>query len=157
MFFRRSLTKVLAEPNSETVLRTLYERIDRRRPLSFAQQGVVDTWWLFAEVSNGTFDQYIHNSAGDHFGRVKAFFERVGTSSALAVLTSVCEIFPDRQVPADRNFRVQAFEAWIAKEGQQSAEDRIRKATNALISLRPAVSSAIVDFIKEHEEEYERA
>ena len=32
------------------------------------QQGVFDLWWLFAEVANGTVEQYLSNSTAAHTG-----------------------------------------------------------------------------------------
>ena len=51
-------------------------------------------WELNAEVSNGTFDQYLSNSSGDHAPEAVAALERLGSIELLSILRLVLDALP---------------------------------------------------------------
>jgi hypothetical protein len=156
MFFRRSLEKILTEPDSVRVLRALYERLNRRGPLNPIQEGVSDTWWLFAEVSNGTIHQYLCNSTSDHFYRLHSFLVMIGAVSADSILSSITKLFPESKVPSDRFIRKDLLDKWAESVGELEAERIIRKISNSILDARIAIACSIVDYIKNHQDDYEK-
>lgn len=156
MFFRRSLEKVLSEPNSVHALRALYERLDRRSPLNPIQEVVSDTWWLFADVSNGTVHQYLCNSTSDHFYRLQSFLVMIGSVSADDFFSSITSLFPEAKVPSDRFTRKDLLEKWAESVGESEAERRIRRISNSILDARIPIACSIVDYIKNHQNEYEK-
>lgn len=156
MFFRRSLKQILLMPDALAAFNQLYDRIDRRKNLNRIQQGVVDTWWLFAEVSNGSFDQYLGNSASDHFARMEAFMSAIGATQATEAMQAIRKIFPQSEVPLERRNRIAALHEWVAKLGEDDAERHIGRLSDSLLVARRDIATAVVEYVRNHEEEYNR-
>jgi hypothetical protein len=52
-------------------------------------------WELHAEVSNGTFDQYLYNTSGDHALEAVETLRRTGPKTVLDILLRVLDALPD--------------------------------------------------------------
>jgi hypothetical protein len=52
-------------------------------------------WELNAEVSNGTFDQYLTNNSGDHAPEALATLQRIGCTQLAGILQRVLALLPD--------------------------------------------------------------
>jgi Domain of unknown function (DUF4375) len=58
------------------------------------ERAYVLLWELHAEVSNGTFDQYLGNSSGDHAEEVLATLARLGSVRLAGILRRVLGALP---------------------------------------------------------------
>jgi hypothetical protein len=91
------------------LLHQRWERLGVDQLLS-EERDYILLWELYAEVSNGTFDQYLCNSSGDHAPEAMAALERLNSVQLLGILRRVLEMLPggwcaDRD---ERNDRVAA-------------------------------------------------
>jgi hypothetical protein len=64
------------------------------------------------EVGNGGHTQFFSNRAGEIAARVRAALREIGLVELDAILGSACALFPDGQVPADRNEVDRLLETW---------------------------------------------
>ena len=88
--------------------RQLYDALILRLPTDVPE--VVAAWWLTAEVENGTFDQYFHNSYGAMIDEAIRGLELTGQAKfASAARLAKAEFGGD--VPFDREERMSAVEA----------------------------------------------
>lgn len=77
---------------------------NRPERLSVSEWIVFRVWLLVGEVSNGGFDQYFFNSAGNHAGPVADALKAIGDAKALAVFKKALAVFPGGPSP-DRDLR----------------------------------------------------
>jgi hypothetical protein len=88
--------------------RPLYEALVDRLPANVPE--AVAAWWLVAEVENGGFDQYFHNSYGAMVDEAIRGLEMTGQMKFAAAAREAKEEFGG-EVPFDRNERMLAVEA----------------------------------------------
>lgn len=153
--FRRSLEKILGESDSRRVFNELFDRLPAKGELTSLQQGIFDLWWLFAEVANGTVDQFLGNSAGDSYYRVIDFLEKVGAGEALLTLRKVEQIFPDGVVPSNRGERLASLSAWHERVSEAEGEMFIREISSDLLKSYRTVISRAIDLVRANVAEYE--
>lgn len=98
---------------------------------------------LEAEVNNGGFDQYFVNSAGDHTADCLAGLQAIGRMDVHAMLTEAMNVFPDGNVPSDRDKRLELLEKiWEQEEETESSgswNDLDNRYYDAGIELGPDV------------------
>lgn len=88
--------------------RPLYDALILRLPAEVPE--LVAAWWLTAEVENGGFDQYFHNSYGAMIGEAIRGLELTGQVKFAAAARLAQEEFGG-EVPFDREERMLAVDA----------------------------------------------
>lgn len=78
--------------------------------MSEAEWVVFRVWLLVGEVSNGGFDQYFFNSAGNGAKHTLAALKTIGDSKAAGILDRAMSVFPEPPA-ADRDLRWQQLNA----------------------------------------------
>lgn len=79
--------------------------------LTDAEQIFVCVWELEAEVNNGGFEQYFHNSAGDNSHRIIAALQSIGANLTAKIVKQAIDVFGPGGPPADQSKRQEAIEA----------------------------------------------
>jgi hypothetical protein len=99
------------------------------------ERDYIRIWWLVSEVSNGTFDQYFFNSAGDEAEEALIALRECGDQHGARVLQEAMEIFKpyggytnDRQ---ERQARLRKING-PGEEPPAHVEQKIRKVTDEL-------------------------
>jgi len=88
------------------------------RSLTKTQQVLFPTHWLCAEVYNGGFHQYFHNSTGLHAPEAIRGFQELGLSDIAEIVKQAISVFgPD--FPRERDKRVESLDSF---EGDDRTE-----------------------------------
>lgn len=77
--------------------------------LSNGERLVYHIWKLFAEVNNGGFTQYFHNSNGGFAVETLKNLKYLGEESVYGLLQAACQIYPQGVLEGDANARREHF------------------------------------------------
>jgi hypothetical protein len=83
-------------------------------------------WWLEAEVNNGGFDQYFHNSAGDMAFYAAIALSKIGAHKMASITQKALDIFGSAGPPKDRTLRMNRLEE-IQNKNEELYEQLIDK------------------------------
>jgi len=78
--------------------------------LTEAEQIFVCIWELEAEVNNGGFEQYFHNSSGDNAQKIVAALRSIGANLTAQILQQAIDVFGPSGPSADQTKRQEEIE-----------------------------------------------
>jgi hypothetical protein len=104
-------------------------------------------WWLEGEVNNGTFEQYFHNSSGELAHEALQGLKAVGARQMAAIFQTAIDLFPNSQVPKNREKRNQ-----ILDEFTPSQEVKLEKLSHAFTNYPDDLPFLLETYVKDHEE-----
>lgn len=131
----------------ETFLRLIGKVADTPEACSPAEWTVFRVWSLLGEVSNGGFDQYFFNSAGNQASRTPADLRAIGDQEALPILEAAMRIFPNGASP-DRDLRWEQMDALPKPE-----REKFNELDKKLGDCTPRVVEKLAVYIRAHREE----
>ena len=87
----------------------LCEWCDNLSALSNPQKVFYFNQELEREINNSGFDQYFYNTSGNYANDTIETLNLIGANKTAKILEAAIEIFPDKNVPVDRNLRQDAM------------------------------------------------
>jgi hypothetical protein len=121
--------------------------------LNPAERAVLAIWWLEGEVSNGSFDQYFHNSSGGDAAQALRGLTMIGAVRNAEILRKAMAVFPGGQPSPDRKTRHDQMEAL----GKEVLEDRTglwSVLSDELTDYPEPLDRLIRDYCLAHREEF---
>ena len=151
MLFKRTPAKILTQDNPRAAVAGLVARMDRSRiwaQLTPPEQRLLLLSQLRSETLNGTVEQYLTNSSGDHLNAALSALEDVGASECAAVLREVCAWFPESQPSQDREARCRQLFDFQSQHPEHEAE--VRRITDDLAAHFPRMLELLVAHLRDH-------
>jgi hypothetical protein len=138
--------------NSENPVYEVARRLDHlpQEKLSGVQRNFEGIFCLFGDTLNGGFLSSLANSSGDYFHETESFTESYCSPQLAKVMESVRGMFPDGQIPKDRNRR----EELIEKLTNNYEVDPFDETTSEFCDLEPEFCQGLLDYLKEHKNEF---
>ncbi len=115
MFFGKKVEKVLKAKSGENAIidiDNILTPIFYKNPgkLSEAEKNIVVIEELEREVNNGGFNQFFLNSSGDYCKEICIALESIKSKTFLNIFQRAISMFPNSEVPADREARLELME-----------------------------------------------
>ena len=100
---------------------------------------------LEREINNGGFNQYFINSSGDFAHQTIQSLNAIGAKITADILQKAIDQFPDKQVPRDRDERIDAVE-----QIEQMANEVWDELDQKFYEYKDDLNSLNLDYIKKH-------
>lgn len=98
----------------DVFLKLINRAAEHPEKMSDAERVVFRVWLLVGEVSNGGFDQYFFNSAGNGASHTVAALKTIGDDTAWKILERAMAVFPEPPSP-DRDRRWKQLDGMTKK------------------------------------------
>ena len=100
---------------------------------------------LEREINNGGFNQYFINSSGDFAHQTIQSLNAIGAKITADILQKAIDQFPDKQVPRDRDERIDAVE-----QIEQMANEVWDELDQKFYEYKDDLNSLNLNYIKKH-------
>ncbi|MBN1216196.1 MAG: DMP19 family protein [Candidatus Lokiarchaeota archaeon] len=111
--------------------------------LSLPEKNIAIIEELEREINNGGFNQFFFNSAGDYSRNILTALKTIGSTFFLNIFERAIAMFPNSEVPKDRNTR-QEFLEKIEEEANPIWE----KLDREFYKYEEDIYSLMIDYIK---------
>ena len=104
---------------------------------------------LEREVNNGGFWQYFYNSSGEYAMQTVGALKTIGAEHTAGLLSKAIEVFPDSNVPTDRDERIGAIESLGngVKEEWNDLDDQFQEYQDDIAEL-------LLDFVRQNRDSF---
>ncbi|MBN2302471.1 MAG: DMP19 family protein [Lentisphaerae bacterium] len=117
--------------------------------LSHSELVVLAIDWLQSDVNNGGYHQYFYNSYSDLAQEAVNGLREIGANRMAEITEKACSIFPDSNVPKDRNER----QTLLEKAGEKG-ETILRKLDDEFFKYPDNINALLIEYIKKHKAEF---
>ncbi len=138
--------------NSENPIYEVARRLNQlpQGKLSQTQLAFEGVFYFFGEALNGGLVSALGNDSGQYFHETEAFAVTYCSPQMVAVLEAVKSLFPDSQVPKDRNNREEIIETLTDSWEKDPFDD----ATSDFYDLETEFHQGLLDYLKKHKDEF---
>ena len=138
------------QANFALVCRLVDQIRDRLDHVAFAllteeERTLWTVWCLEAELSNGGFDQYFLNDAGDHAHYATQALRRIGAAQSAEIVADALAVFPAPGPSPDRGERFLQLES-LSRERKA----RLGSLTDRFYERPDYLERLLADFAREH-------
>lgn len=106
-------------------------------------------WWLEAETSNGAFHQYFSNSSGELAHEALEGLKAVGAAQMAAYFQQAINLFPNGQVPKDREERSRLLDDF-----SPASEEKLHQYSNAFSDYPDDLRTLLQAYVTAHERQF---
>jgi hypothetical protein len=133
------------------IMDSIYERIEAEGfdALTDSERYYFAIWWLEGEANNGAFDQYFGNSSGEFANEALQGLKAVGAHRMADIFEAAINLFPNSQVPTDREERNKVLDNFTPDQEQQ-----LSKLTSEFTDYPDDLSSLLNAYVEEHQEQF---
>jgi len=157
--FRRPLHVHLRKASPRELLNRLMLRIPRKiEDFTSGDRKAWLIWWLIAETNNGSLDQYLFNSSGDHFYETLGLLELLKMPEGVAIFRDLEGWFPSGRVPeniATRREEMLQFNQDEEAEPIPEYENSISQLTERLRAIEVDLLESFAKYVADHQQEFQ--
>ena len=117
--------------------------------LSNIEKNVIYIENLEREVNNGGIDQFFSNSSGNYAHETVTALEEIGAQKTSDLLKKAISVFPDGDVPKDREKRREVME-----EIEDDSEDTWNELDDKFYEYEDDIPSLILSYIRSNRKEF---
>lgn len=138
--------------NTENPVYEVARRLNQlpQSKLSRNQLDFEGVFYFFGDALNGGFVTALGNDSGEYFHETEAFAATFCSPKMVAVLEAVQSMFPDSQIPKDRNLREEIIETLTDRWEKDPFDD----ATSDFFDLESEFHRGLLDYLKKHKDEF---
>ena len=129
----------------------LFDRVEAAglSSLTGPERVLFSVWGAGGQIENGGFDQFFYNSSGDYAAEALDGFRAIGAVGKAVVIEQAFALFPGSALPRDRDERIGALNALIAKAG----EDVFQRLDEAFYAIPEDVDALLAAYVQAHNDE----